>query len=622
MNNRIRILDAAVSSRIAAGEVVTSPASVVKELVENAIDAGSSAVTIEIRDGGREYIRITDNGSGIHPEDVLLSVKKHATSKIVDFEDMKHIASLGFRGEALASIAAVSNLTIKTRVPGEMEGRILTAGPDRQYEVKPAGLPDGTSVIVENLFYNVPARLKFLKRGAAEAAAISDLVCRLVLSRPELSFKYIVNDVLQLQSPGTGELMDAAVSVYGKTIRARIFEVLAGEGETQISGYVSNPNYLFKSAKNQTILVNGRYVKSAGISLALSRAYGERLMKGHFPFAVLNISLPLSDVDVNVHPNKTTVLIHNEDELLATLNGAVKNALTQASLPRFELDAQKETKQEYAPWAAVKAAEETGYKPEKSELRPAPDQALVQKNAVSYEASRAREETMAMELNEQAVSTEFEMFINEENEQQSKKAEEEQQKFTGMDELLDYRIVGQIFNTYIVAQSGDTAYIIDQHAAHERLNYERLKKMNTLLPQKLLFPYAMRLSHADHDITLKYSELLGTLGIELEDFGVNTLKITALPLQADQGEIEGFMEDVIDLLRHAATEDMQLFRDKIIRRACRTSIKAGDNLSNMEMEELMRELTVSKTVPICPHGRPVAVVLTKDELEKGFKRKV
>ena len=614
--NRIKVLDAAVSSRIAAGEVVTNPASVVKELTENAIDAGASAVTVEIRDGGREYIRVTDNGSGIHPEDVLLSVKKHATSKIVDFEDMKHIASLGFRGEALASIAAVSNLTIKTRVAGEMEGCVLSASPDRQYEVKPAGLPDGTTVIVENLFYNVPARLKFLKRGAAEAAAISDLICRLILSRPELSFKYIINDVLQLQSPGTGSLMDAAISVYGKNIRTRLFEIQTGEGESQISGFVSNPNYLFKSAKNQTVLINGRYVKSAGISSALSRAYGERLMKGHFPFAVLNIRLPLSDVDVNVHPNKTTVLIQNEEELVNLLDNAVKTALSQASLPRFELDVKKSHVSKAETMYSEEMEKKPEYNPEPPPLTSAP-----QNNTISPTPWKAKTPSV-LHLNEQAVSADFERFIKSENEPESKETEGGQQKIPGVDELLDYRIIGQLFNTYILAQCADTAYIIDQHAAHERLNYERLKKLNKLLPQKLLFPYAMRLSHADHDLALAHGELLGTLGFELEDFGANTLKITALPLQTDQNEIEGFMEDVIDLLRHSASEDMQLFQDKIIRRACRTSIKAGDHLSKPEMEELMRELISSKTVPVCPHGRPVAIVLAKDELEKGFKRKL
>lgn len=607
--NRIHVLDSAVAGKIAAGEVVTNPASVVKELVENAIDAGSTAVTVEIKNGGKSFIRVTDNGGGIYPEDVLLAVQKHATSKIANFEDMERISSLGFRGEALPSIAAVSRLAIKTRVSGETEGCILSQS-ENGFAVKPAGLPDGTTVLVEDLFYNVPARLKFLRSAVSEASAISDLVSRLALSHPEISFKYISNDNLQFQSPGTG-LLDALTAVYGNTVRSRVLEVAAGEGEVRVSGFISNPNYLFKSAKNQTLLVNGRYVRSKKIADALSRAYGDRLLKGHYPFAVLEFAIPHNRVDVNVHPSKTSVLIQGEDEVLNLLDAAVKAAIQNISLPQMHMP--------QAPAVQTKA------KREPEILRPVPYEAAEASRTVYPEprqygvpALSVRESALPAYTPPSAYTPAPAEFIPEAAEPEI----EEQQIFAAVDDLIDYTVIGQIFGTYVLVQSGEAAYIIDQHAAHERMNYERLKALDTLLPQKLLIPYALKLSQADHDLLLGHADFLSGLGFGIEDFGAGTIKITSLPLRQDQGDVQALLEDVIDILQSAGRQDVSPFRDKIVRRACRTSIKAGERLSDAEMRELIRELRDSKTIPVCPHGRPVAIVLTKDELEKNFKRKV
>lgn len=616
--NRIRILDASVAGRIAAGEVVTSPASVVKELVENAIDAGSGAITVETKDGGKTYIRVTDNGSGIHPEDVLLSVQKHATSKIFDFDDMKNISSLGFRGEALSSIAAVSRLTIKTRAAGEIEGAVLKQAPDG-FHVVPAGLPDGTTVTVENIFYNVPARYKFLKSAQAESAAITDLMTRLVLSRPEISFKYISNGTLQFQSPGTGELMDSVVTIYGRDISGRLFPVRSISEKMKVTGYISNPNYLLKSSKNQTILINGRYVRSKSITEALTHAYGERILKAHYPFAILDIHLPFSDVDVNVHPSKTTVMIQNEAELLTALDRAVKNALNATFLSEFEIHEQKEINS-----ASLKENENV-YRSSFTDTEPGDDF----ENIFEY-----REDTFSkskMDLREQAFSssvvdksTPSGQIFNEEKASRAQKEsnKEEQQKISSIDEWIEYKLIGQLFDTYILIQSGSSIYIIDQHAAHERINYERLKKREKLLPQRLMFPFVQNLSSADHNLLLENIQQLNDLGFEMEDFGQSTIRITALPQKADQDDVIDLLEDVIEILKNSHSADFTILKDKIIRHACRISVKGGDPLSDQEMRELVFELVSSKTVPICPHGRPVAVVLTKDELEKGFKRKV
>ncbi len=596
--NRIKILNEVVAGRIAAGEVVTGPAAVVKELVENSIDAGAGAVTVEIKDGGKTYIRVTDNGSGIHPDDVLLSVQKHATSKIFGIDDMKNISSLGFRGEALSSITAVSRLAIRTRAAGESEGCIMEEGPDG-FHVKPAGLPDGTTVTVENLFYNVPARYKFLKSAQAETAAITDLITRLILSRPDISFKYITNGSLQLMSPGTGDTMDAIVSVYGRDVKQRVLKIDAASDEISLTGYVSNPNYLFKSAKNQTILINKRYIRSKNISDALARAYGERLLKAHFPFAVLDIHLPFSKVDVNVHPSKTTVMIQEEETLLSLLDAVIKEALLGVSLPRFQVGTQPDIQ---LPPDPNPVSEDTTYEE--------PPGAKITFRESAAPAS------FEIETPDSAINN---IWLAEEPEELIK---EEQQAFVGMDDLLDYTVLGQMFDTYVVVQSGEAIYIIDQHAAHERINYERLKAKETLFPQKLLFPHAMRLSAADHDLLIKNVEFLRTLGFDLEDFGGTTIKITALPLKAEPSDAGELIEDVLTILKDTHTGKETVLKDRIIRRACRTSIKAGDPLSSLEMKELVLELTKSDTPPTCPHGRPVAIVLTRKELEKGFKRRV
>lgn len=601
--NRIRILHSDVAGKIAAGEVILGPVSVVKELVENAVDAGATAVTVEVKGGGRESIRVTDNGSGIHPDDVLMAIQKHATSKIASSEDMERIASLGFRGEALPSIAAVSHITVKTRAKGQEEGCVLEQD-GATYAVKPAGLPDGTTVLAENLFYNVPARLKFLKSAAAEGAAVSDLMGRLALSSPEISFKYIANGKLQFQSPGTG-LTDAIIAVYGKDIPARLLEFCAKAGEIQIAGHISNPNYLFKTSKNQTFVVNRRYVRSKAIADALKHAYGEQLLMAHFPFAILHFTIPLHRVDVNVHPGKTTIRIDDEAELLALLDAAVRDALSGGRIPA--MDFSKNTDNLKNRWVCQN---ETQYAPA---CRTGPSDTYAEQMSadgrfVIDSPLRFKED----DLDDFALEASAPLTIKPE------KVVENQQHFS-LSDMAEYKIIGQLFGTYIVVEAGDVVYIIDQHAAHERMNYERMKSAETLLPQQLLLPYALRLSQNDHDFLIQNADFLCDMGFELEDFGGSTIKITALPLRGNQGDIGLLMEDVLELLRGYDRND-PVFRDKIVRRACRISIKAGESLSEEEMRLLVHELRDSDTVPVCPHGRPVAVVLTRAQLEKNFKR--
>jgi DNA mismatch repair protein MutL len=329
LKDRIKLLSDDTSKRIAAGEVITGPAAVVKELVENSIDAGAGNITIEIADGGKELIRVSDNGSGIHSEDMLLAVQKHATSKISGLNDLGSISTLGFRGEALASMAAVSRLTISSRMRGSGVGSVLTVNGGGAPFLEAAGLPDGTTVKVENLFFNVPARKKFMKTAGREAAQVSDVVSRLILSHPEISIKYLSNGKLTYSSPGNGKLRDSMIAVFGMDIADKVLEV--GYGGTtdmiSINGYITKPSVLYKTSKNMIIFLNGRYIQSKQVNEAIIKGYGERLLRSHYPLCVLELKIPYANVDVNVHPGKLQVMFYDADSVMEGMAAAVESAL-------------------------------------------------------------------------------------------------------------------------------------------------------------------------------------------------------------------------------------------------------------------------------------------------------
>ncbi len=605
MNNRIHVLDENVYARIAAGEVVVSPAAVVKELMENSIDAGATAVTVEVTDGGKSLIRVTDNGYGIVAEDVPLAVQKHATSKISNLGDLGNIGTLGFRGEALCSMAAVSHLAIETRTSQSTEGTILTVSGENKPEIHAAGLPEGTTVRVENLFYNIPARQKFLKNTARETTNITSVVTKLIFSQPNISVKYISNKKVVYHSPGNGKLLDALMSVYGKDIAHKVRPIAYKEDDISIDGYLSHPTSLYKSTQHICMYLNGRFIRSKDLQAALMRGYGERLLRGHYPFAVLHIDIPLQKADVNVHPNKLQVMLYEEVKMLETMERAVRSALRSSVPPLIDnIGANPAVRNTYQ--STDKKADYPSFRPaERLYHKPAGMAAQTPDHILSPKYEQAEP---------------FEKLIKE---VQSFHQETQQQlEIEDVRDLCDYHIIGQAWNTYLIVESGQNLYLIDQHAAHERINFERMKREamdGAATSQTLMMPYAMNLAPEDHALLLKNEEALCSIGFVFEEFGAMTLKFTAFPAQVNRSSAEGLLEDILFELRNSP-KDILLLREQIIRASCRYSIKAGYALSDEQIADLMTEITELDAIPHCPHGRPIAVVLTKTDLQKGFKR--
>lgn len=612
MSNRIHVLDKTVYARIAAGEVVVNPAAVVKELMENSIDAGASSITVEITDGGKSLIRVTDNGSGIIREDVPLAIQKHATSKIENVHDLGRIGTLGFRGEALSSMAAVSRLTISTRAADQTEGAVLTVNGESAPEIREAGLPEGTTVRVENLFYNIPARQKFLKNTARETTNVTSVVSKLIFSKPHISVKYISNGKLIYHSPGNGELKDALMTVYGKEIAHKVRPVEYTAENACISGYISQPSFLYKSTHHICLFVNGRLVRSQSLQAAILRGYGERLLRGHYPFAVLHINIPFSKADVNVHPNKLQVMLYEEEQVMIALEHAVKNALAETLPPAINLNAKASPDLKSAPSPAnspVNGETVTDY----PAFRPA--EKLYRQPAKG--AAQRPDSIMPVKYDQ---AEDFDRLI--EDVKSFHTQTQEQMEIEDVRKLCDYHIIGQAWNTFLIIESGQNLYLIDQHAAHERINFERMKQQaaqGSVASQALMVPYAMTCSSEDYTLLTQNETLLKDLGFDFEEFGTLSLKFNAFPAQINRSNADKLIEDILYELRNSRS-DILLLRDQIIRASCRYSIKAGYQLSDEQIAELMKEITQLDAIPHCPHGRPIAVVLTKNDLQKGFKR--
>ncbi|MEA4852671.1 MAG: DNA mismatch repair endonuclease MutL [Christensenella sp.] len=618
MNNRIHILDKSVAARIAAGEVVVNPAAVVKELVENSMDAYAKAVTVEIRDGGKTLIRVTDNGVGIEAQDVPLAIQKHATSKIGKLEDLEEIGTLGFRGEALASMAAVSRLTISTRTQNSMEGALLCVTGGSEPEISAAGLPEGTTVKVENLFFNVPARKKFLKNTGSETAQVTSVMSKLILANPGIAIKYISNDKTVFQSPGTGDLKDALLSVYGKQISERIHPVSYENSGITITGYLSKPAFLYKSTHYFCLFLNGRLVQSKNIQAAVMRGYGQRLLRGQYPFAVLHINLPFSMADVNVHPNKLQVMLYDEPFVLQTIEAAVEDALKENTAPAFEV---------FSPMP--QQAESKGNTMAASKPNDTKADEVSKGDSLHSDFQRSPAFPGSVKQTPGSVmpprfesSPEFDSLLNEVAAFQKQEEPQLQIEIEDVRHLCNYRIIGQAWNTFLIVESGEVLYLIDQHAAHERINYERMKRQaqeGTSAMQSLLVPYAATLAAQEFDLWMQNEDLLRSLGFEFEEFGALSLKFTALPSQVNRSSASQIIEDILYEIKNSHG-DVLLLRDQIIRASCRYSIKAGYQLSDEQIAELMHEITELDAIPHCPHGRPIAIALTKNDLEKGFKR--
>jgi len=610
---KINVLTVEMSNKIAAGEVVERPASVIKELVENSVDAGATNIIVEIKNGGISYIRVTDNGCGISPEDIKTAFLPHATSKIVNEDDLFSIKTLGFRGEALASIAAVSNVEIMSKTEDE-NGTFLEISGGKFVKEETVGCPVGTTVVVKNLFFNTPARMKFLKRDSTEASYITDIVERLVMANPHISVRYIVDEKEKLFVSGDGELKSCIYSIYGRDYAKGVIELTNGNPAIKISGYVGKKELSRGNRAFQSVFVNGRYVKSRAITAVVESAYKNNITVGKFPFYVMCIDLPYEMVDINVHPTKQEVKFVNERQVCDEVYWAVKGALqkendeirekiksryvtfdrpvvnekpkAEQTVIKFEQKPVNVQRPQFTPVKRVEISVPKEFKPKEYE-KPKTAESVIPKNA----------DTVAV----------LEKF----------KIEEPKVEITEDEKKFSYKIIGQLFDTYVILELDNEVLLMDQHAAHERMIYEKLTRMNEekeTAYQMLLSPVAITLSANEYDAVEDKIPTLEKYGFVVEDFGSNTILVRQVPVSLRDEDMKNV---ILDIINNSSTDYME---ENIHTIACKAAIKANKKLSDREIDELVRLFVSEGGVNTCPHGRPIMVKITKYELEKMFKR--
>lgn len=678
-----------IIGKIAAGEVVESPASAIKELVENSLDAGANCITIEIRDGGVSYLRVTDNGRGIPSRDVRLAFERHATSKIRKSDDLFDLRTLGFRGEALASIAAVSKLTLTTRNKKEETGtRAINEGGVIK-SITDAASPQGTTIVARDLFYNTPVRLKFLKKPITEASKVADMIARLILSRPDIAFRLIHNGKQVYSSSGNGDLRSAVFCLYGRETANAMIPVKS-EGAISVEGLVGVGALARANRGRQTFIVNGRTIRSQSLTQALEEGCRERVTIGHYPVCVLNIHLPVSMVDVNVHPNKLEVRFSDEKLVYQHVCEAIKDSFSVSPLegaPSIVLAPEPETatikpqsiqiidtdtdagktrariqtvsRQADAETVKVKIThvptQPQTVEKDNSRKEPEFESALAGQHAAFssfvteyFSGAALRESVVPATLHKQAISQDA-VSENSEHHPHPNTALPESEhsappcvsvKHTQMepvqetllqepaivetpDPLQGYEMVGVVFNTYIILQNDKQMILIDQHAAHERILYERLMREidGGHGSQVLLVPQVVRVTPQEAEKLETYAEEIKSAGFEIEPFGENSYQLRAVPNVLGIPQSKAAFIELLDHLGELRTlSTQQKRREAILQMACKKAIKGGDKLTLEEIKPLLADMIATNAPPTCPHGRPLVVVLTKTELEKRFRR--
>lgn len=650
-----------VIGKIAAGEVVERPAAAIKEMVENSMDAGASAITIEIRDGGITYIRVTDNGSGIPQPQIRMAFERHATSKIITSEDLHHIETLGFRGEALASIAAVSRVTCTTRVKGEDSGiTVINEGGVIQ-EIREAACPEGTTFIVRDLFFNTPVRLKFLKKPAAEAAFVSDLVMRLILSNPAISFRLLSQGKTVYHSPGDGKLESAVFSIYGKEMLKSMRPVTGGSRGLWLDGFVGIGDSARGTRSNQSFFINGRYMKSALLAQALEQGCRERVTIGHFPTCVLHLKMALEAVDVNVHPNKMEVRFQSENDVFEAVRDMILDVLRKDApldnVPEMELNPVQTTpflhtnnsvavmntaasRTEYGtiqPAASSKSSTPEENRPElnidtskmEPESKPAiPVHVPIIVPIPSREQSPVLRETFMPASIKPAFPSEQKAFPMDTRPDASTDAKilEKAEAIPALPEkelMPDLKILGVVFQTYVLIEYKDQLLFIDQHAAHERLLFDRMIKAydQKAASQALLVPQVVTLTHRELETLQENQEALSQTGFEISSFGDHAVQIRSVPIILGQPQAKSFLLELLDELETMrGLTTLEKRRTAVLQMACKRAVKGGERLPQVEIEDLVRRATESGVTPTCPHGRPLLISVTHFDLDKRFKR--
>ena len=636
-----------IANLIAAGEVVERPASVVKELLENAVDAGSSKVTIEIRDGGMTFLRVTDNGCGMAPEDARSAFLRHATSKLRSAEDLAAIGTMGFRGEALAAIASVSRIDLMTKTAGAISGTSLHLEAGQILEEAEVGCPEGTTIIIRDLFYNTPARMKFMKSDTVEGGRVAAAVQLQALAHPEVAFQFLRDGKQVLSTPGNGGLQAAVYCVYGRDC-ARMVSVDSRWEGYHLTGYVTKPTDARPSRNLQTFFVNNRPVKSKLLVSALEEAYRNQIMVGKFPACVLHLTLPAGAVDVNVHPAKTEVKFLSEKAVFDCVHYGVLGALNKQP-DRPQIQFQKKPEPVPAPAAPVSASAAPAkkepffrtmtaqeYKTFSAAMQEAPKPAPAAASAtavkIRQEAESSLKEAVVVPKPAQSVVSAPLPPATIPKKQPAaapvplppipEPAEEPEQTVLEMPKEIPWRMVGELYNSYILVEQGDDAFLIDKHAAHERILFEKLKaNQEKISAQSLLAPIPVRLSPSAAGELLENRKTLDELGFEIEEFGENTLLLRQIPMDLSPEDAADALETLASDLLSGRREQADTVRDELLHTvACKAAIKAGWKNDEAELLAVAKAVMSREDLKYCPHGRPICVTLSKKQLEKQFKR--
>ena len=599
----IHMLKQATIDKIAAGEVVERPASVVKELVENAIDAGATAITVEIKNGGISLIRITDNGEGIKKEEIPLAFLRHSTSKIRSVEDLMYVSSLGFRGEALSSIAAVAQVELITKTKEELSGSRYVIEGAKEIKLEEIGAPNGTTFLVKNLFFNTPARQKFLKTPQTEAGYIADFIEKLALSRPDIAFCFIANNQTKLSTSGSGDLQEVIYKIYGRDVAKNLIYLKKETEHLSVEGYLGKPMTARGNRNYETYFINQRYIKSKLIAKAIEDGYKLHLMQYQYPFTVLNLQIDSTKLDVNVHPTKMELRFSEEQQVFEELRSIIDEALNQ---------------KEYIPEITLR---ESKPEPKKQEL-PVPE---------PFETKRIQE------IKETAPQ-QIEMFVNRDTREIVLKEDSiyeqeptlspktEEPKFLEQRARVKQKVIGQVFDTYWLIEYEDKLFIIDQHAAHEKVLFEQMMeeyKQKEFTSQQISPPIIVSLNLKEEELLLRYQEQFTALGYEIEPFGGKEYAISAIPGNLYHLNKQDFFMQMIDELseENYGKSDTAII-EKIASMSCKAAVKGNHRMSFAEMEALMERLMACENPYQCPHGRPTMISMSQYELEKKFKRVV
>ena len=685
----IHVLDSRTIDRIAAGEVVERPASVVKELVENAIDAGSTAITVEAKEGGIEFIRVTDNGCGIEREQLPTAFLRHATSKIEDADDLNHIASLGFRGEALSSIAAVSRVEIITKRKENLTGTRMVLEGAKEQSVDEIGAPDGTTFLMRNLFFNTPVRRKFLKQPATEGSYITDLMEHLALSRPDISFKFVLGNQTRFHTSGNGDLREVIYRIYGREIATQLVPIQIEENGIKVEGYLGKPVLVRSNRNFEIYFINGRFIRSGVIAKAIEEGYKQYLMQHKFPLCVLHITMDTETVDVNVHPSKMDVRFSDgmafarmlSEKIAATLRN--REMIPDASLEdeksihKKEQEDRKASWKEHTPEVFEKKREESYRVMEAAKYEAVPkdrrefiQKPIWQEAHAGIQTSIRKPEPVSAQTEEQPAAPvaapepkEDDFFVEAEPlkptslepvicpetaevmeavdgipaEKQPSAMDMEpvvkdvqqmnlfEEKLLSVQNRSRYRIIGQVFDTYWLIQFEDKLFIIDQHAAHEKVKYERLMKQfheKSVISQRLMPPIIVSLTGQEESILHTYEDAFAQLGFEIEAFGGNEYALRSVPVDLyGCSERELFLAVLDELSQETGNRgSFQVIEEKIASMSCKAAVKGNNRLSLQEAEQLIDELLTLDNPYNCPHGRPTIITMTETDLEKKFKR--